>query len=87
AGYALAKGASVRVYSPTTATPAFAPIGDLVDVPAIPLPFGRGEYRLARGLPGRVRADIEQFAPNIFHVSAPDILGHRALTMARAAGI
>ncbi len=87
AGYALAKGASVRVYSPTTATPAFAPTGDLVDVPAIPLPFGRGEYRLARGLPGRVRADIERFAPNIFHVSAPDILGHRALTMARAAGI
>lgn len=87
AGYALAKGASVRVYSPTTATPAFAPTGDLVDIPAIPLPFGRGEYRLARGLPGRVRADIEGFAPNIFHVSAPDILGHRALTMARAAGI
>lgn len=87
AGYALGQGASVRVYSPTTATPAFAPTGDLVDVPAIPLPFGRGEYRLARGLPGRVRADIEGFAPNIFHVSAPDILGHRALTMARAAGI
>ncbi|MCC7394340.1 MAG: glycosyltransferase family 1 protein [Sphingomonadaceae bacterium] len=87
AGYALAKGAAVRVYSPTTATPAFAPTGDLVDVPAIPLPFGRGEYRLARGLPARVRADISDFAPNIFHVSAPDILGHRALTMARAAGI
>lgn len=87
AGYALAQGASVRVYSPTTATPAFAPTGDLVDVPAIPLPFGRGEYRLARGLPGRVRADIERFGPNIFHVSAPDILGHRALTMARAVGI
>jgi glycosyltransferase involved in cell wall biosynthesis len=86
-GYALREGAAVRIYSPTVAQPAFAPTGDLVDVPAIPLPGGRGEYRLARGLPGRVRADLAGFAANCFHVSAPDWLGHRAVSLARRQGI
>lgn len=83
----LAQGVAVRIYSPTVAEPAFAPTGDLVDVPAIPVPGGRGEYRIARGLPAAVRADLARFAPNLVHVSAPDILGHRALSWARAAGI
>jgi glycosyltransferase involved in cell wall biosynthesis len=77
----------VRVYSPTTATPAFPPVGDLVSVPSIALPGGRSEYKLARGLTTKVRADLEAFAPNIVHLSAPDILGHRALTWARKQGI
>lgn len=83
----LQRGAKVRVYSPTVPQPAFPPTGDLVDVPAIPLPGGRGEYRVARGLPARVRRDLVAFAPNLIHVSAPDILGHRALSWARARGI
>ncbi|MFM6853300.1 MAG: glycosyltransferase family 4 protein [Sphingopyxis sp.] len=87
AGYALGQGAGLRVYSPTVAQPAFPPTGDLVDVPAIPLPGGRGEYRMARGLPGAVRRDILAFQPNCFHVSAPDWLGHRAVTMARQRGL
>lgn len=82
-GHLLARGVRVRVYSPTVAEPAFAPTGDLVDVPALPVPGGRGEYRLARGLPARVRADLAAFAPNLVHVSAPDILGHRAVSWAR----
>jgi phosphatidylinositol alpha 1,6-mannosyltransferase len=82
-GHLLAQGAAVRVYSPTVAKPAFAPTGDLVDVPALPVPGGRGEYKIARGLPATVRADLEAFAPNRVHVSAPDILGHRAVTWAR----
>ena len=86
-GHLLAQGVTVRVYSPTVRRPAFAATGDLVDVPAIPMPFGRGEYRVARGLPGRVRRDLAAFAPDIVHVSAPDILGHRALSWARARGI
>jgi phosphatidylinositol alpha 1,6-mannosyltransferase len=86
-GYVLDQGAAVRIYSPTIIDPPFQAIGDLVDVPAIAFPGGRGEYRLARGLPRRVRADIERFAPNCVHVSAPDILGHRAVSMARAAGL
>lgn len=81
--HALSHGAQVRVYSPTTATPAFPPVGDLVSVPSWGLPGGRGEYRLARGLPAAVRADLAAWAPNIVHVSAPDILGHSAVRWAR----
>lgn len=86
-GHLLSRGAAVRVYSPTVARPAFPATGDLVDVPAIPAPGGRGEYRIARGLPGGVRRDLEAFAPNIVHASAPDILNHRAVTWARARGV
>lgn len=82
-GYLLSQGAAVRVYSPTLPEPAFPPTGDLVDVPAVPMPFGRGEYRFAMGLPAKVRADLQAFAPNMVHVSAPELLGHRAVTYAR----
>lgn len=85
-GYLLAQGAAVRVYSPTVAEPAFPPTGDLVDVPAVPMIGGRAEYKIARGLPAGVRRDLEAFAPNLVHVSAPDILGHRAITWARGRG-
>jgi phosphatidylinositol alpha 1,6-mannosyltransferase len=70
-------GAAVRVYSPTSPTPAFAPNGTLVSVPSIAIP-GRGEYRLALGLPKSIRADIAAFAPNVVHLSAPDWLGSAA---------
>lgn len=86
-GTALKAGAAVRVYSPTTDTPAFAPTGDLVSVPSWSMPGGRGEYRLGKGLPASIQADLEAFAPNIVHVSAPDILGHRAVSWARRKGI
>ncbi|MBM3927020.1 MAG: glycosyltransferase family 1 protein [Sphingomonadales bacterium] len=83
-GHLLGAGVAVRVYSPTVAKPAFAPTGDLVSVPAIPVPFGgRSEYKIARSLPAAPRADLEAFAPNIVHVSAPDLLGHAALSWAR----
>ena len=86
-GHLLSRGVTVRVYSPTVAEPAFPATGDLVDVPAIPLPGERGEYRLARGLPAKIRRDLAAFAPNLIHVSAPDILGHRAVSYARRHGI
>jgi glycosyltransferase involved in cell wall biosynthesis len=86
-GHLLARGVQVRVYSPTVAKPAFPATGDLVDIPAVPFPGERGEYRLARGLPARARRDLAAFAPNIIHVSAPDILGHRAISYARRHGI
>jgi phosphatidylinositol alpha 1,6-mannosyltransferase len=81
-GYLLSHGIQVRVYSPTVEHPAFAPTGDLVGVPAIPIP-GRSEYRLPVALPARVRRDLERFSPNLVHVSSPDIVGHRAVTWAR----
>jgi len=86
-GHLLEKGAAVRVYSPTVAEPAFPATGDLVSVPALPGPLGRSEYRMALGLMPQVRRDLEAFAPNIVHLSAPEMLGHRALSWARAAGV
>ena len=85
-GFLLRQGAHVRVYSPTTDTPAFPPTGDLVSVPSIPIP-GRSEYQLAYRLSAQVRRDLEAFAPNLVHVAAPDIVAHRAVTWARKRGI
>lgn len=83
-GYLLRQGASVRIYSPTVARPAFPPTGDLVGVPSLPFPAGRGEYRLGLSLSPRARRDLAAFAPNVVHVASPDIVGHRAVTWARA---
>lgn len=82
AGYLLSRGVQLRVYSPTVEHPAFPPTGDLVDVPAVPIP-GRSEYRFPLWLTGRIRRDLEHFNPNVVHVSSPDIVGHRAVTWAR----
>lgn len=76
-------GAVVRVYSPTTGTPAFEPAGTLISVPSIGFP-GRGEYRVGLGLTPGVRRDLERFGPDLVHLSAPDILGTKALRHARA---
>jgi glycosyltransferase involved in cell wall biosynthesis len=85
-GFLLRQGAQVRVYSPTTATPAFPPTGDLVSVPSVPIP-GRSEYQLAYRLSAPVRRDLKACAPNQVHGAAPDIVAHRAVTWARARGI
>lgn len=82
-GYLLAGGAAVRVYAPTVPKPAFPPTGDLISLPSLSIP-GRGEFRLATGLPWRIRRDLAAFAPNIVHISSPDISAHRAVSWARA---
>lgn len=87
AQHLLDAGVTLRVYSPTIAEPAFEPTGDLVDVPAYALPGGRGEYRLGKGLPRSVRDDLAEYKPNLIHVSAPDVTGHRAVSYARDNGI
>jgi phosphatidylinositol alpha 1,6-mannosyltransferase len=81
-GYLESAGHCVRVYSPVTDTPAFPPQGTLVPVPSIALPV-RTEFRLALGLPRSIRHDVEQFAPDLIHVSTPDILDTRAQTLAK----
>ncbi|MGQ0559319.1 MAG: glycosyltransferase family 4 protein [Sphingosinicella sp.] len=81
ADYLLRQGAAVRVYSPTSRFPAFPPTGDLVSVPSVPIP-GREEYRLGFALPPHVKRDLKAFRPNILHVASPDIVGHRAITLA-----
>ncbi|HLO19762.1 MAG TPA: glycosyltransferase family 1 protein [Sphingomicrobium sp.] len=80
--FLLRQGLKVRIYSPTVAEPAFPATGDVVSIPAIPIP-GRSEYRLPIALPPRVRRDLAEFKPNVVHVSSPDIVGHRAVTWAR----
>jgi glycosyltransferase involved in cell wall biosynthesis len=81
-----AEGNTVRVYSPTSDTPAFEPAGTLISVPSVSIP-GRAEYRVARGLPESLKRDIRAFNPDIFHLSAPDPLGHSAKKLARAMGV
>ena len=86
AGYLLKTGATVRVYAPVVAEPAFAPTGDLVGVPALPVP-GRPEYRVPVALGRSARRDLKAFAPNVIHVSSPDVAGHRAVSWARRRGL
>jgi phosphatidylinositol alpha 1,6-mannosyltransferase len=80
-GYLQRQGAKVRIYSPKSKTPAFPAIGKVVGVPAIPIP-GRTEYRMPLGIPPKVQRDLREFGANIFHVSIPEFLGHRAVTLA-----
>jgi glycosyltransferase involved in cell wall biosynthesis len=82
----LDRGHAVRVYSPTVPEPAFAPAGDLVPAPSLPVPL-RPEYRFSTGLPRRVERDIIGFAPDLLHLSAPDLLCFRALALGRRLGI
>lgn len=87
-GSLLSRGAKVRVYSPKVANPDFAPTGDLVGVPNVPMPVkGRGEYRVPTHLGAAVKRDLEAFAPNIVHLSSPDPSAHAALRWARARGL
>jgi len=83
-GSLLELGAQVRIYSPTVETPAFEPTGDLVSVPSVGMPFGRGEYRFSLGLGRRVRRDLNKFKPNVMHLSAPDPSAHAALRWAQS---
>ena len=85
-GYLLSQGAQVRVYAPTIDNPAFEPTGDLVSLPSLPIP-GRPEYRLSGGVNQRIKRDLAAFDPNIVHVSAPDVSGHRAVSWARKQGL
>ena len=80
--YLLRQGVHVRIYSPTVEHPAFPATGDVVDVPALPIP-GRSEYRLPFSLPRRVKRDLAEFKPNVLHISSPDFVSHRAVTWAR----
>lgn len=81
-GYLLRQGADVRTYSPTVDKPAFEATGPLISVPSFAIP-GRAEYRFPLALSPAVRANLEEFAPNIVHVASPDVVGHRAVSWAR----
>jgi glycosyltransferase involved in cell wall biosynthesis len=84
--YLLRQNAAVRIYSPTVEKPALPPLGDVVHIPSFAIP-GRAEYRFPLGIPPRARADVRAFRPNIVHIGSPDVLGHRAVTLARRMGV
>lgn len=79
--YLEARGIDVLVFAPTAKTAAFEHAGTLVSVPSVSLP-GRGEYRIALGMPASVRRKLEAFKPDLVHLAAPDWLGHKALAWA-----
>ena len=85
-GRMLVRGLEPRVYSPVVDVPAFEATGTLIGVPSVPIP-GRGEYRVALGLPKAVKADLEAFDPQIVHLSAPDWLGHDAKRWGQGRGV
>jgi phosphatidylinositol alpha 1,6-mannosyltransferase len=85
-GYLLRQNVKVRVYAPTVDDPAFEPVGDVVSLPSMALPR-RPEYRLPLGIPRQVRGDLADFAPDIVHISSPDIAAHRAVSWARRRNI
>jgi phosphatidylinositol alpha 1,6-mannosyltransferase len=76
------QGVEVLVFAPTSATPAFTPAGAVVYVPSVAMP-GRSEYRIALGMPQAARQKLKQFGPDIIHIAVPDLLGIRALKLAR----
>lgn len=80
------KGVQIRVFSPTSERPAFEPAGTLISVPSMPVP-GRGEYRIGFALSQTLKSEIEAFDPHLFHLSAPDVLGHSALQFSEKLGV
>jgi phosphatidylinositol alpha 1,6-mannosyltransferase len=86
-GFLGSQGVDARVYSPTSKKPAFEPEGALISLPSLPFPMGRDDYRFSLGLFGKALRDLEAFAPDVIHVSAPDIAGHRVISWARRMGI
>lgn len=79
-------GAEVLVFAPTVPNPAVEHAGTLVPVRSIPVP-GRSEYRVSLGLTRDARRRLELFEPTIFHIATPDLLGNRALRLARRWGV
>ena len=84
--YLQRQGAKVHVYSPTVVHPAFEPQGTLVSLPSIAIP-GRGEYHMPLGLSGKVRRNLEAFAPDLLHIASPDFSARAAVRWSRGRGI
>ena len=79
-------GAEVLVFAPTVENAPVKHEGTLVPVPSIPFP-GRREYRVSVGFPRAARERFEAFDPTLVHIATPDVLGNKALRLARKRGI
>jgi len=73
----------VRVFAPTIDDPPVDHAGTLIPVPSISAP-GRSDYRLSLGITPSVRHALNDFAPTLFHIATPDLLGYHALRTARS---
>jgi phosphatidylinositol alpha 1,6-mannosyltransferase len=82
----LLAGDRLVVLAPGAREPRVEPAGAFVPLPSIPVPV-QPEYRLALGIPRSARRMLEQFEPELIHVSSPDLAGVAALDFARAHGI
>jgi phosphatidylinositol alpha 1,6-mannosyltransferase len=85
-GFLLRRGAKVRVFAPIVEKPAFPPTGEMVGLSSVSIPRRR-EYRIPTGIGREARRELEAFAPNIVHISSPDVAAHRAVTWARQRNI
>lgn len=79
-------GAEVLVFAPTSETPAVQHSGTLDPVRSISLP-GRPDYRISLGLGRSQRRRLEAFAPDLFHIATPDLLGIQAMVLAHRMGV
>jgi glycosyltransferase involved in cell wall biosynthesis len=85
-GYLLGRGVQVKVFAPTSKTPALKHAGELISIPSVTFPLN-ANYRVAWGIPRRVRRQIEEFQPQLLHLASPDLLGFAALRLARRMGV
>ncbi|MBX2820405.1 MAG: glycosyltransferase family 1 protein [Rhodothermaceae bacterium] len=79
-------GSEVRVFAPTVERPAISHVGTLIPTPSIPMP-GRPEYRISTGLSRRIRKELKEFKPDIIHIATPDVVGLKALWLAKRLNI
>lgn len=76
--FLLRSGHQVRIYAPSTDSPAIKHHGELYLVPSITIP-GRSEYKLTYSFPRKAKQDCAAFNPDIIHIATPDRLGYLAM--------
>ncbi len=72
----------VLVFAPTSKISYLDHAGELISLPSTAAPR-RPEYRIGLGLHGEAKKRLQAFAPNLIHISAPDLGGLGALNFAR----
>jgi glycosyltransferase involved in cell wall biosynthesis len=77
------QGVAVRVFAPTVDDPPVDHAGSLTPVPSFAAP-GRSEYRVALPFTPAMRRELADFQPTLFHIATPDLLGFRALRLAKS---
>lgn len=79
-------GVEFLIIAPVAEKPGMKHYGRLLPVPSIPIPT-REEYRLGYKLTKRLKQEIIEFKPDLFHIAVPDMTGHSALNLAEKMGV